>query len=86
MTPRFCYLCKQVEGPGPRELRPYGAGGRLVCAGCVMGEPSKPPDPEAAAEAKQRFAAAVDAASAEVRQRPGTKVILTKDGPKVVKG
>lgn len=45
-----CSICGQAgERTGKRELRPYGVGGALVCAGCVLG------DSEREAEARRRL-------------------------------
>ena len=47
---RYCMHCLQRGGPGPRELRPYGPGGRDVCAQCVLHGP-----PERQQEAKRQL-------------------------------
>jgi len=31
-----CYKCGEPEGKGPRELRPYGPKGEMVCYECAM--------------------------------------------------
>ena len=36
---RYCMHCLRPSGAGKRELRPYGPGGRDVCAGCVFDGP-----------------------------------------------
>ena len=36
---RYCMHCLQPGGVGKRELRPYGPGGRDVCAGCTFSGP-----------------------------------------------
>lgn len=36
---RTCMYCGLPGGKGPRELRPYGPGGRDVCAECVFNGP-----------------------------------------------
>ena len=36
---RTCMYCGRPGGIGKRELRPYGPGGRDVCAGCVFDGP-----------------------------------------------
>lgn len=39
---RYCMHCLCAGGVGPRELRPYGPGGRDVCAECTFnGPPSR---------------------------------------------
>lgn len=47
---RFCMYCLKPGGIGKRELRPYGPGGRDVCAECVFDGP-----PEREQEAKQQL-------------------------------
>lgn len=47
MSRRTCMHCKLPGGVGPRELRPYGPGGRDVCAECTFKGP-----PERLATAK----------------------------------
>ncbi len=37
---RTCMHCGEEGGIGDRELRPYGPGGRDVCAGCVFNGPA----------------------------------------------
>lgn len=66
---RSCYHCKQSNGPGPRELRPYGPGGADVCAECVFNGP-----PERRREAERQFTNKLGAA--------GDFALLTEDGPK----
>jgi hypothetical protein len=44
--------CLQQGGTGPRELRPYGPGGRDVCAECTFKGP-----PERLKQAEQALAA-----------------------------
>lgn len=44
--------CNRPGGVGDRELRPYGPGGRDVCAGCVFDGP-----PEREEEARQQLGA-----------------------------
>jgi hypothetical protein len=39
MSKRTCMHCGQPGGTGKRELRPYGPGGRDVCAGCTFDGP-----------------------------------------------
>lgn len=39
MKERTCMYCDQPGGVGKRELRPYGPGGKDVCAGCVFDGP-----------------------------------------------
>lgn len=51
-----CYYCKQPNGKGPRELRPYGPGGADVCAGCTMG------DKKRNAAAQKQYGKQLDAA------------------------
>lgn len=36
---RYCMHCNRPGGVGPRELRPYGPGGRDVCAECTFKGP-----------------------------------------------
>lgn len=36
---RYCMHCLRPGGTGPRELRPYGPGGKDVCAECVFDGP-----------------------------------------------
>jgi hypothetical protein len=57
MTQRSCYKCGESEGPGKRELRPYGPGGKDVCAGCMFGENGKEPDPAVREEAERQLGA-----------------------------
>ncbi len=38
---RYCMHCSRPGGIGPRELRPYGPGGKDVCAECTF---KGPPD------------------------------------------
>lgn len=39
---RTCMHCGRPGGPGRRELRPYGPGGKDVCAECTFdGPPSR---------------------------------------------
>lgn len=47
---RYCMHCLQVGGKGPRELRPYGPGGRDVCAECTFKGP-----PERLREAQKQL-------------------------------
>lgn len=49
---RTCMHCKRPGGTGPRELRPYGPGGRDVCAECTFNGP-----PERLEEAARAFGA-----------------------------
>ena len=44
---RYCMHCLRRGGSGPRELRPYGPGGRDVCAQCTF---QGPPDRREEAE------------------------------------
>lgn len=39
MSERSCMHCGRAGGEGPRELRPYGPGGKDVCAECVFDGP-----------------------------------------------
>jgi hypothetical protein len=41
MAERRCVHCKRPGGNGPRELRPYGPGGRDVCAECTFNGPQE---------------------------------------------
>lgn len=47
---RTCMHCGRPGGVGDRELRPYGPGGRDVCAGCVFDGP-----PERLKQAEQEM-------------------------------
>lgn len=47
---RYCIHCLQPGGIGPRELRPYGPGGRDVCAECTFNGP-----PERLKQAEQEL-------------------------------
>lgn len=58
---RYCMHCLQRGGARKRELRPYGPGGRDVCAGCVFDGP-----PERMAE---ETSAAPEPQSDDLRQR-----------------
>jgi hypothetical protein len=49
---RYCMYCLRLGGIGKRELRPYGPGGRDVCAGCVFDGP-----PERLKEAEAQLGA-----------------------------
>lgn len=53
-----CHYCNELNGPTPRDLRPYGPGGSWICFPCMTGTP------ERAAAAGQAFSTQLDAADA----------------------
>lgn len=55
MTDRKCYKCKQPGGRGPRELRPYGPGGKDLCAECMFGSKGQKPSPKLEEEARRQL-------------------------------
>ena len=59
---RYCMHCLRLDGRGPRELRPYGPGGRDVCAECTFKGP-----PERLKEAERQLG---------VRLLPGETLLL----------
>ena len=63
--------CGRPDGRGPRELRPYGPGGKDVCAECAFDGP-----PERLEEARRQFVAKLDGAG------PGPVVIGESSGPR----
>ncbi len=67
---RVCGQCGADDGPGERELRPYGPGGSLICFGCATGTS------EAEEQARQEFQGRLDDA--------GPVAILTPDGPEAI--
>lgn len=69
---RVCMYCKQPNGGGPRELRPYGPGGADVCFECALASPEK------RRETEREFAAKLNAA--EVASGEGI-ALLPGDGP-----
>lgn len=52
---RVCYRCEQPDGVGLRELRPYGPGGRDVCAECVFGKDRAGPNAKLLATAERQL-------------------------------
>jgi hypothetical protein len=68
---RVCSRCGSLGGPGPRELRPYGKGGALVCFECAN------KSPKSRAAARRQFGRRLDSA--------GPVAVLTRDGPKPLK-
>ena len=68
---RTCVHCGQPGGVGPRELRPYGPGGKDVCAECTFNGP-----PARLKEAEKQLGARL--------LEPGTLLLDTRDqvGPR----
>ncbi len=64
---RFCCRCERPNGPGPRELRPYGPGGKDICAECGLA-------PANVETTRTEFESKLGAVSGPA--------ILTEDGPK----
>lgn len=69
---RVCAACKSPEGPGERELRPYGRGGSLVCYRCDQKSPG------ARRTARKAFGKRLADA--------GAVAVITRDGPKPLAG
>jgi hypothetical protein len=80
---RTCYACGCAGGVGNRELRPYGPGGRDVCAGCVFGEDDGPADQAKLAAAEQRLALqlgmAGDVAVIDAREQAGPRAATDEE-------
>jgi hypothetical protein len=62
-----CSICQCPAGSGKSELRPYGANGAYVCAGCALA-------PERIAETERNFLKALNNA--------GPVVMLDNGGPR----
>lgn len=77
MSARVCIYCGKPNGPGVRELRPYGPGGSDVCAGCIVGEGG-----QREKAAKKEFARQLRESTPE-----GSGVVsLTESGPEPLCG
>ena len=70
-----CCYCGKSNGPGARELRPYGPGGALCCAGCTILDKS-PEGRKRLRIAEERFSQMLDESTAK-----SGMVMLTPDGP-----
>ena len=85
---RKCMHCDKPGGVGKRELRPYGPGGRDVCAGCVFDGP-----PERLKQAEQEIGKRLLTAEPllldereQVGPRPMTPAEKTRFGHVIKKG
>lgn len=67
---RKCSCCGQLEGPGKREIRPYGKDGADICFECMTSST------ENEQEARKQFAKRDDAAIRLTRAS-----MLTPEGP-----
>jgi len=71
MNERVCYKCNQPNGTGPRELRPYGPGGKDICAECCFA------DPKLEKEAREQFRKK----NSQIEKRGLVPIIGTSSGP-----
>lgn len=63
-----CYICGCLNGKGKNELRPYGEGGKPICAGCGL-------NPEHERQSFEQFAMQLEFARAA-----GGGVAMLADG------
>ena len=75
---RKCCKCGRLNGKGKRELRPYGPGGKDVCAGCVFGEEDHQANKELLAEAERQFGKHLAAGDHVIDADAGIAVVTLK--------